>query len=77
MPRRRRRQDDDYDDDDDVGWRCPYCHSDEGKRTRTRISTAGVITIIALLLICFPIFWIGLLMTESHDYCRDCGTRLN
>ena len=30
-----------------------------------------------MLLFCFPLFWIGLLMKETHQICSQCRVRLN
>jgi DNA-directed RNA polymerase subunit RPC12/RpoP len=57
--------------------RCPYCGSTTSPYTTTEISQAGWITFALLLVFCFPLFWIGLLITESHRKCSDCNARLD
>jgi DNA-directed RNA polymerase subunit RPC12/RpoP len=57
--------------------RCPYCGSTASPYDTTEISQAGWITFALLLVFCFPLFWIGLLITESHLKCSDCHARLD
>lgn len=62
--------------DDDRGFRCPYCRSPEFPVTRSKISTGGWVVFATMILFCFPLFWIGLLMTESYRECADCGMKV-
>ena len=72
------------DDEDDVyedrparrGFRCPYCGSTEAPVVRSKISTAGWVTFAVLLLVCLPLFWIGLLMKEDYRECHECGIKI-
>jgi DNA-directed RNA polymerase subunit RPC12/RpoP len=66
-PRRRR---DRYEDE------CPYCGSTAPPIRRSKMSQAGLITLIVMVLLCWPLFWIGLLMTESYTVCADCGRQI-
>lgn len=80
-PRRSRRYEEDDDDDRPSrrrrrGFRCPYCGSDELPITRSRISAAGWVVFALFLVFCFPLFWIGLLITETYRECSDCGVQL-
>jgi DNA-directed RNA polymerase subunit RPC12/RpoP len=68
-----------YDDDDRPvrrGFRCPYCGSREVPVTRSKISAAGWVTFVVLLLFCLPLFWIGLLIKEEYRECYECGMRI-
>jgi DNA-directed RNA polymerase subunit RPC12/RpoP len=56
---------------------CEYCGSKEPPYRRSQISPAGWITFALLLVFFFPLFWIGLLMTETEWHCADCGARLD
>lgn len=56
---------------------CDRCGSTEPPYARTQISQAGWITFALLLVFFFPLFWVGLLMTETEWHCRDCGARLD
>ncbi len=68
----RRRNHDGY-----TGFICPYCGSSAPPRTHRKISTAGwVMFILLLLVICLPLCWIGLLITEEYRLCADCGMKL-
>jgi hypothetical protein len=74
-PRRRRRRRRDY-DDDGYGYRCPYCDTRSRPYRRSQISAGGWITFALMLLFCWPLFWIGLLITEEYSVCSRCGLRL-
>jgi DNA-directed RNA polymerase subunit RPC12/RpoP len=54
---------------------CARCGSTATPYTITKISDAGWITFIILLILFFPLCWIGLLMTEARLTCVDCGAR--
>ena len=56
---------------------CDYCGSTARPRTTTEISQGGWIVFALLLVFFFPLFWIGLLMTETKVMCDDCGRRLD
>jgi hypothetical protein len=77
-PSRRRARD--FEDDDDRprrrGFHCPHCGSDEPPVVRKEISAAGWVVFVVMLLVCLPLFFIGLLMQEEYRVCRECGTRL-
>ncbi len=66
-PRRRERQ---------VGFRCPFCGSDEFPLRRSQISVGGWIVFAVMILVCFPLFWIGLLIKEEYRVCAECGMKL-
>jgi hypothetical protein len=52
---------------------CPYCHYTGTRRFSQKISTGGWVTFVVLLLVFFPICWIGLLMKENQYVCGRCG----
>jgi DNA-directed RNA polymerase subunit RPC12/RpoP len=56
---------------------CVRCGSSARPYRSTVISQGGWIVFALLLIFFFPLFWIGLLMTETHEKCFDCGARLN
>jgi hypothetical protein len=62
--------------DQQVGFRCPYCKSPMGVYHWSKTSTGGIITIVLLLLFCFPLFWIGFFITENHTSCLNCRMQL-
>ena len=59
-----------------TGWRCPYCKSPAPPFTVQKISDAGWIVFGLMLLMCFPLFWIGLLMKDDQRFCSACRMRL-
>jgi lipopolysaccharide-induced tumor necrosis factor-alpha factor len=58
-------------------YRCPYCATNRPPYTMTKISSGGWVVFALMLLFCFPLFWIGLLMKDEHQYCSQCRVRLN
>jgi predicted Zn finger-like uncharacterized protein len=79
-PPKRGRYRDEYDDEEDDSrrsrrqrrWRCPYCGSREIPLKTRQISLAGWMVI----LLCWPLFWIGMSMKEDHLECYDCGLKV-
>ena len=56
-------------------FRCPSCGSTYLPRLERRVSTAGWITFAVLLVLFFPLFWIGLLIKEDVRVCQVCNAR--
>lgn len=71
-PRRRRNRRRDRRDD----LECPYCGTDEPPVVREEISQTGWILFAILLIVFFPLCFLGLFMKERVQFCRDCGARL-
>lgn len=59
------------------GYRCPNCGTQNFPRIERRISTAGWILFAVLLVMFFPLFWIGLLVKEDIRVCPVCNIKLN
>ncbi len=59
-----------------TGFECPFCHEHSPPYRKSQVSTAGWVTLIALLITCLPLFWVGLLMKEDVHVCRSCGIKL-
>ncbi len=59
-----------------VAFKCPYCQSHSPPVQKQKISTAGWILFVILLLACFPLCWIGLLIKEDYRSCSFCGLGL-
>lgn len=57
-------------------YRCPSCMSQFLPRIERRISTNGWIVFAVLLVVFFPLFWIGLLIKEDVHVCPSCNARL-
>jgi hypothetical protein len=58
------------------GYRCPYCRTREYPEIRSKISAAGwVFFWLTCLFLCWPICWIGLLITDTYRECPACGAR--
>jgi RNA polymerase subunit RPABC4/transcription elongation factor Spt4 len=57
-------------------YRCPNCMSQMLPQIERSISTAGWIVFAVLLVVFFPLFWVGLLIKEDVHVCPACKTRL-
>jgi hypothetical protein len=58
-------------------YKCPYCGTNQPPYLVSSISTGGWVVFAVMLLVCFPLFWIGLLMKENHQVCSHCRVRFN
>jgi hypothetical protein len=58
------------------GFRCPRCSTNQMPRYDKKISTAGWIVFAVLMVVFFPLFWIGLLIKEDVPFCSVCNLRL-
>ena len=58
------------------GYLCPRCSSQLFPRYERKISTAGWIVFAVLLVVFFPLFWIGLLIKEDVRVCPVCNFRI-
>ncbi len=56
---------------------CPFCQSRERPLRRKRIALAGWIVFASLLIMCFPICWLGFFVREKYHVCYDCGIKLD
>jgi DNA-directed RNA polymerase subunit RPC12/RpoP len=59
-----------------AGFECPYCCSTYPPAVRESISQTGWILFVVLLIVFFPVCFLGLLMKEKYEVCEDCGARL-
>jgi LITAF-like zinc ribbon protein len=61
-----------------VGFVCPFCRTTTPPQTYVKVSMAGWVIFVVLILSCFGILlaWIGLLMKEPYKVCRNCGIKL-
>jgi hypothetical protein len=57
-------------------YRCPNCMSQFLPRIERRISTTGWVVFAVLLVLFFPLFWVGFLIKEDVHVCPSCNTRL-
>jgi ribosomal protein L40E len=57
-------------------YRCPNCMSQFLPRIDRRISTTGWVVFAVLLVVFFPLFWVGLLIKEDVQVCPSCNARL-
>jgi hypothetical protein len=57
-------------------FRCPHCGTNAPPQINKKISTGGWIVFAAMLLFCFPLFWIGLLIKDEERVCSMCFIKL-
>jgi hypothetical protein len=53
-------------------FRCPHCQSTAPPIVAKRIGTAGWVVFFALLIMCFPLCFIGLFIKEEYRMCSWC-----
>ncbi|MDQ3713563.1 MAG: hypothetical protein M3388_15255 [Acidobacteriota bacterium] len=58
------------------GYRCPRCASQAFPTTVRKISTVGWIVFAVLMVVFFPLFWLGLLIKEDVRVCPTCNLRI-
>ena len=58
-------------------FRCQHCGASSFPMVKRRISTGGWIAFGVLLVLCFPLFWIGLLIKEDYRVCGTCLAKLD
>lgn len=56
---------------------CPHCNTYVSLETRSKVSDAGWIVFVLLLIFFWPLFWVGLLMKEKYMVCSKCNKRIN
>ena len=58
-------------------FRCPYCQTTAPPLVARRISTAGWVVFGTMIIVCFPLFFIGLLIKEEYRQCSWCRATLS
>jgi LITAF-like zinc ribbon domain. len=58
------------------GFRCPRCGSQAPPRLERKISTAGWVVFAVLLVVFFPLFWVGFFIKEDVPVCPVCNMRV-
>lgn len=58
------------------GYRCPRCGSQNLPRVERKISAAGWVVFAVLLLVFFPLFWIGFFIKEDVRICPVCNLKV-
>lgn len=58
------------------GYRCPRCGTQNAPYITRKISSAGWIIFAILLVMFFPLFWIGFLIKEDVKVCSVCNIRV-
>ncbi|HEX8920926.1 MAG TPA: LITAF-like zinc ribbon domain-containing protein [Pyrinomonadaceae bacterium] len=59
-----------------AGYRCPRCGAAYLPLVEKRISSEGWLIFVLMLFVCFPLFWIGLLMKQEYRVCPVCHANL-
>ena len=55
---------------------CPFCGTIIPPTRKKKIHPAGWALFVVLLVLCFPICWLGFFIREEVSKCSDCGLRL-
>lgn len=58
------------------GFQCPHCSTTQPPRVEEKTSAAGWVLFVALLFVCLPLCWLGILVKESYKVCNGCGSKL-
>lgn len=58
------------------GYRCPHCGTQNLPFYTKKIATAGWIVFAVLLVMFFPLFWVGFLIKEDVKICPVCNLRV-
>jgi RNA polymerase subunit RPABC4/transcription elongation factor Spt4 len=58
------------------GYRCPRCGTQNLPHVERKISTAGWIVFAALLVVFFPLFWVGFFLKEDIRVCPVCNLKV-
>ena len=58
------------------GYRCPRCGTQNLPHIERKISPAGWIVFVVLLVVFFPLFWVGFLMKEDVRVCPVCNLKV-
>jgi DNA-directed RNA polymerase subunit RPC12/RpoP len=56
---------------------CPYCGNRAPALLRNKTATAGWIIFVVLLIIFFPLCWIGFFFQEPYYVCAYCGSKIS
>ena len=55
-----------------AAWACPWCGYRGAPMFRQKVSGPGIAVTVILAVVFLPLFWIGLLMTETVPQCPNC-----
>lgn len=58
-------------------FRCPHCQTGELPVVARRISTAGWVVFFTLLIMCFPLCFIGLFIKDEYRQCSWCRAAIS
>jgi RNA polymerase subunit RPABC4/transcription elongation factor Spt4 len=58
------------------GYRCPRCGSQNLPHLERKISAAGWVVFAVLLVVFFPLFWVGFFIKEDVRVCPVCNSRV-
>jgi hypothetical protein len=56
---------------------CPYCGNHAPAIVNSKTATAGWVIFVVLLIIFFPLCWIGFFFQEQYYVCARCGSRIS
>ena len=56
---------------------CPYCKAKAPPFVRSKVSAAGWVFFVVVLILFFPLCWIGLFIRDDYYVCARCGMVLS
>jgi|LSQX01.3.fsa_nt_gb lipopolysaccharide-induced tumor necrosis factor-alpha factor len=62
-----------------MAFRCVHCGSEEPPRVSKKMSGAGWVLFVVLLLFCIPLCWLPFVIDgckEEERFCSHCGIKL-
>jgi DNA-directed RNA polymerase subunit RPC12/RpoP len=57
-------------------YRCPHCGSSYPPQIIRKMSQTGLIVLLVMIFVFFPLFWIGLLIKEDVRVCPNCRLKV-
>jgi phage FluMu protein Com len=57
---------------------CPFCKTVGRIYSKNETTTGGkILFVVMILFLCWPLCWIGLMITERRTYCGACQMKIN
>jgi hypothetical protein len=57
--------------------RCRECGYIGEPAVGSKVSAGGWVTLVVLVFLCLPLFWVGLLLREQYPICPRCRWRMD
>lgn len=57
-------------------FKCPMCQSADGLYQTSTVTGTGCLVSLVLLVLFFPLCWLGLAFRRKETFCKNCKMRL-